>query len=178
MGGSKGHNVDIAIPDLLTSVPVLAGLGTLVLVLIIAMVFFLVRRRGSAAGSRASRTPHVEEGDLHQVERGLAVQLHRRWQDLQRDFVDAPADTLHRAEALVAEAMRARGYPATDADGRRELLEKHEPAHMERYRRLRELQDTDASTEERRQAFLQARVLFDALLRDGVQGQPRLFAAS
>lgn len=178
MGGSKGDNVDIAIPDLLTSAPVLAGLGALVLVLIAALVFFLVRRRASGTGTRASRTPHVDEADLHQVERGLAVQLHRRWQDLQRDFVDAPADTLQRAEALVAEAMRARGYPATDADGRLELLEDHEPAHVERYRRLRGLQDTDASTEDRRQAFLQARVLFDALLRDGVAGQPRLFAAS
>ena len=162
-----------------TSVPVLAGIGAVVLALLVGLVLVVLHRRHQARQQR-TQSPPLPEFWVHPVRPEIARQLQRRWDALQRDFVDAPSDTLRRADALVAEAMRERGYPAVDADGRAHLLREHEPAHAARYDRLRDaLSDRgdDWDTEQRRQAMLQVRTLFDALLRDEQANEPRLFAA-
>lgn len=156
--------------------PVLVGGGAALVVLLVGLVVMGVRRR------RRSReqVPDMPEFWLHPLRPEVATQLQKRWDTLQRDFVDAPQDTLRRCDALLAEAMRERGYPAVDAAGRAHLLREHEPAHAARYDQLRDaLADAGEgwSTEQRRQALLQARTLFDALVRDEQAGQPRLFAA-
>lgn len=168
--------MELTVPDLLTTVPVLAAIGAAVLVLIVAGAVVLRRRRTRAR--RRAEPASVPEYRLQPVGRDLAETLHARWTTMQIDFVDAPHDTLHRADALVAEAMRARGYPASDAAGRTDLLARHEPAHASRYQNLRDALDRDkVSTEDCRQVLVQTRTLFDALLRDGAESQPRLFAA-
>lgn len=169
------------LPDTLTSVPVLVAIGAVVLAVIGALVItWIYRRRTSSQQEQAESAP-MPDYELHSIRSEVANQLHGRWETLQQDFVDAPADTLRRADALVAEAMRERGYPAVDADGRARLLRDHEPAHASRYDQLRRAveQDGDGDTEERRQALLQARTLFDALLRDDDDSgnQERMFAA-
>ena len=166
--------------DALTSVPVPAGTGAVLLALLVGLALVLRRRR-------ARRADDVGDGHdlpdyaLHELRAEQAAQLRKRWSNLQRDFVDAPVDTLRRADALLAEAMRERGFPAIDADGRRELLGEHEPQHVTRYDRLRDaISDAggDWSTEQRRQALLETRTLFDALLRGESPTDPReLFAA-
>lgn len=170
--------MDLTLPGPLTSVPVLAGIGAVVLAIVVGLTLALVHRRRVSRRQEA-RTP-MPDFWLHPVRPEVARQLHARWDALQRDFVDAPSDTLRRADALVAEAMRERGYPAVDAEGRAELLREHEPAHAQRYDRLRRALvdgEADWDTEQRRQALLQVRTLFDALLRDEDANQPRLFAA-
>lgn len=166
------------LPDTLTSPPVLAVIGAVVLAVIGALVItWVYRRRTSQPAEPAAPMPDFQ---LHALRGEVANQLRGRWETLQQDFVDAPADTLRRADALVAEAMRERGYPAVDADGRAQLLRDHEPAHAPRYDQLRRAVAEDGKnwdTEQRRQALLQARTLFDALLRDDPSGQERLFAA-
>jgi hypothetical protein len=168
--------MDVSLPASLTSVPVLAGAGAVALALLVGIVLAVVHRRGERR-----RTPSTPMPDywLHPVRPEVARQLQGRWDALQRDFVDAPSDTLRRADALVAEAMRERGYPAVDAEGRAQLLRDHEPAHAAVYDELRQALGEDESswsTERRRRALLQVRTLFDAILRDE-DDQPRLFAA-
>lgn len=167
------------LPDSLTSTPVLVAIGAVVLAVIGALVITWMYRRRSSRDQHHEAAP-IPDYELHPVRNEVANQLHGRWETLQQDFVDAPADTLRRADALLAEAMRERGYPAVDADGRAQMLRDHEPAHASRYDQLRRAveQDGNSSTEERRQALLQARTLFDALLRDDSSGkQERMFAA-
>lgn len=165
------------LPSSLTSVPVLAGAGAVLLAVLVGVAMILVHRRREAR-RRPAAAP-MPDFQLHDVRNEVANQLQARWDTLQRDFVDAPADTLRRADALVAEAMRERGYPAVEADGRARLLHEHEPAHAARYDQLREalVKGQDWDTERRRQVLLQVRTLFDALLRDEEGGQPKLFAA-
>lgn len=165
------------LPAPLDSVPVLAGTGAVVLAVIVGLVLVFLHRRRSARGEHAVPMPEYQ---LHDIREEVAKQLQARWNTLQRDFVDAPADTLRRADALLAEVMRERGYPAVDADGRLQLLREHEPAHATRYEQLRRALsegDKDWDTEQRRQALLQVRTLFDALVRGETTGQPKLFAA-
>ena len=169
----------MGLPNTLTSVPVLAGLGAVALAVLVGLVLVVLHRR-SESRQRDAAAPPLTDYWLHPVRPEVARQLHARWDALQLDFVDAPSDTLRRADALVAEAMRERGYPAVDASGRVRLLREHEPAHAECYDRLRRALaegEQHWDTEQRRQALLQVRTLFDALLRDESANQPRLFAA-
>lgn len=173
------RGIDMQLPDTLTSTPVLVAIGAVVLAVIGAVVITWIYKRRTSSQPQQESAP-IPDYELHPLRGEVANQLHARWQTLQQDFVDAPADTLRRADALVAEAMRERGYPAVDADGRGQLLRDHEPAHASRYDQLRRAveHDGESSTEERRQALLQARTLFDALLRDDASGnQERMFAA-
>ena len=166
------------LPDVLTTVPVLAGVGAALLAVLAGAVVLLVRRR--RAHTATSDAPEVPDYTLHDLRDEQVEQLRERWAGLQRDFVDAPVDTLRRADALLAEAMRERGFPAVDADGRHELLSEHEPQHVRRYAQLREAISDDGSswdTEQRRQALLETRTLFDAVLRGETADQPELFAA-
>lgn len=170
--------MDLQLPAEVTSVPVLAGIGAVVLALLVGLVLVVAHRR--RRGRAADPTTPIPDFWLHPVRPEVARQLKTRWNGLQRDFVDAPADTLRRVDALVAEAMRACGYPAVDAEGRAHLLHEHEPAHAARYDHLRRALtdgESDWDTEQRRQAILQVRILFDALLSDERANQPRLFAA-
>lgn len=166
------------LPESLTSTPVLAAIGAVALAVIGALVItWVYRRRTSQRDEEAAPIPDYQ---LRPLRGDVANQLQGRWETLQQDFVDAPADTLRRADALLAEVMRERGYPAVDADGRARLLRDHEPAHATRYDQLRRAlaeEGQDWDTEQRRQALLQARTLFDALLRNDPSGQERLFVA-
>lgn len=168
----------MTLPDALTAVPVLAAVGAAVLALAVGAIPFVARRR---RGVPVASAPHaIPDYTLHDLREEQAQQLRDRWSSLQLDFVDAPVDTLRRADALLAEAMRERGFPAVDADGRRDLLDEHEPQHVCRYDQLREaISDAgrDWPTEERRQALLEARTLFDAVLRGQHEDHPELFAA-
>lgn len=168
------------LPDSLTSmpVPVLAAIAAIAMAVLGALVITWVHRRRSESHDEAAAP--IPDYELQPLRDEVANQLQGRWETLQQDFVDAPADTLRRADALLAEVMRERGYPAVDAEGRVQLLREHEPAHATRYEQLRRAlaeEGQDWDTEQRRQALLQARTLFDALLRDDPSGQGRLFAA-
>ena len=168
------------LPSTLTTVPVMAGIGAVLIALLVGLVMVVVHRRREARRHARHDPAPMADFWLHPVRPEVARQLHARWDALQLDFVDAPSDTLRRADALVAEAMRERGYPAVDAEGRAHLLREHEPAHAEGYDRLRRALaegEQHWDTEQRRQSLLRVRTLFDALLRDESANQPRLFAA-
>jgi hypothetical protein len=94
----------------------------------------------------------------------------RAWSAVQARFVDDPGGAVTEADRLVAEAMRRRGYPVSEADveQRVEYISVDHPSLVENYRAAaqiaRDYERGDASTEELRRAMVYYRALFDDLL--------------
>ena len=80
---------------------------------------------------------------------------------------DDPAGALERADELMVEAMRSRGY-SVDPNDRATDIAAGYPQHADRYREacriLAQHRSGEASTDELRTAFLHYRTLFDDLL--------------
>ena len=91
-----------------------------------------------------------------------------RWQDVQTRFVDDPAASIRDADALVNEAMLARGYPMTEFESRAEDLSVDYPHVISNYRAAHAIalrrDRGEATTEDLRQALVHYRELFDELL--------------
>jgi len=84
--------------------------------------------------------------------------------------VDDPGGAVTEADRLVAEAMRKRGYPASEADfeQRVEYISVHRPNLVENYRAAAEIardhERGDPTTEELRRAMVYYRALLEDLL--------------
>lgn len=91
----------------------------------------------------------------------------RDWTGLQERFVDAPADAVLGAGALVGRVLRERGYPAADENELIVALSVHNPRALDQYRRGRDIGQRagSVSTEELRTAMLSYRELFQDLTR-------------
>jgi hypothetical protein len=91
-----------------------------------------------------------------------------QWQDIQREFVDEPLLSLQKADRLIREVMKARGYPVEDFEQRVADISVHYPELVADYRgmhriAIKEAPDS-ASTEEIRQAMIHGRALFENLI--------------
>jgi type II secretory pathway pseudopilin PulG len=93
------------------------------------------------------------------------------WRQVQAEFVDVPARSLSRADALVTDVMVDRGYPMQDFDRQADLISVDHPDVVENYRRAHGIyvanQSEQTSTEALRQGFVSYRLLFDELLGAG-----------
>lgn len=89
----------------------------------------------------------------------------RDWTGLQERFVDAPADAVLGAGALVGRVLKDRGYPADDENEVIVALSVHHPRTLDQYRRGRDIgqRSSSVSTEELRTAMLGYRALFQDL---------------
>jgi len=100
--------------------------------------------------------------------------LTERWRSAQVQFVDDPAGATRAADALVAEVMQLRGYPVGDFEQRAadvsvdhpRVVEHVRAAHAIARRNARRDDHSNASSEGRRQSFVDFRALFDDLLVD------------
>jgi hypothetical protein len=159
--------------------------GAVVLALLVALAWILVRRRRRAgAPATSERTDHEPRADFDErtLSPEVRARLEDRWEGLQRDFVDTPDGALQRAHVLLVEALRERGYPATGGEALGRLLDERMPAHSLTWRQLRQSLtsdgDRDLPTEAKRQLLLQARTMFDAVVATEEQRRRRdLFAA-
>jgi hypothetical protein len=90
------------------------------------------------------------------------------WHRTQERFVDDPKGALAEADTLVAEVMRLRGYPMGDFEEQAAVISVDYPTVVENYRAAHRLSENSAqgeiSTEERRQAMVHYRALFEELL--------------
>lgn len=90
------------------------------------------------------------------------------WQQVQAEFVDAPAEAVGKAERLVTRVMRERGYPIDDFDRRAADISVDHPDIVDNYRNAHSIyqaqQGGHIETEAARQAFVHYRALFDRLL--------------
>ena len=123
-------------------------------------------RRREAEHALTERLERHESFDIRPLsdqrrERHLAA-----WRDIQHDFVDAPQSSLSRADALIQDVMRDRGYPVEDFEQRAADLSVDHPEVVEHYRAGHQAVTggETATTEEQREAMLHLRALFAALV--------------
>ena len=163
-------------------------------VVIVAAVLFLAMRKQRRASLRSNFGPEYERtveevGDRRRAEHELNERRKRVskfelrplsvserdhfisvWHLTQAEFVDQPKQALARADDLLTEVMRARGYPTEDFEQRSADLSVDHPAVVQNYRAGRDIaireRRGEASTEDLRQAMIHFRALFDELVGD------------
>ncbi|HWQ04846.1 MAG TPA: hypothetical protein VN452_05785 [Longilinea sp.] len=91
------------------------------------------------------------------------------WSAIQSKFVDEPGQAIVDADRLIMEVMQLRAYPVSDFEQRAADISVNYPALVTNYRAARAIaiknKDSQADTEELRQAMIHYRSLFDELLK-------------
>ncbi|MEO8455994.1 MAG: hypothetical protein ABI454_12625 [Sphingomicrobium sp.] len=127
--------------------------------------------RGKAEAELAEREKRVEKLDIRPLDDTERKRFGERWTEVQARFVDDPPRALAFADALLAEVMKARGYPVTDFDQRAGDISVDHPDVVEHYRAGHDIairhEHGKAGTEELRQAMIHYRALFDNLVGEG-----------
>jgi len=169
-------------------------LGLVALVVVIALVALLTRRRKSAAlretfgpeythtveqhgnvakaeAELAERQKRVAKFEIHPLPEADRRVFAAAWRDSQARFVDNPGAAVTDAARLVKEVMEARGYPMGDFEQRAADVSVDHPRVVENYRSARAIAQAnergEATTENLREAMVHYRALFQELLEDG-----------
>jgi hypothetical protein len=138
---------------------------------------------------RAHRDQHAAEAELRRRwERHRRLDIRpldpaareehaQRWDEVQRRFATEPAPAVAEADGLIAEVMRARGYPVEDFEQRAAAMSVDHPETVEHYRAAHAISVASAAgagrTEDLRRAMAHFRALFDELLHDEAHGTVR-----
>jgi hypothetical protein len=163
-------------------------------VVVIAIAIAIIAATTQRRTARLHRTfgPEYDRtvastGDRRSAEKDLAGRVARRgqltivplsdaarqqyataWQQIQSDFVDAPAQSVQAADVLVARVMSDRGYPMTEFDQRAADISVDHPGVVENYRLAHATcigtAQGSTTTEDLRRAMTQYRALFNELL--------------
>lgn len=124
--------------------------------------------RSRAEQELETREERVEAFDIRPLEPAARDRFRDRWRETQALFVDDPASAVGQADDLIAEVMRARGYPVGDFEQRAADVSVNHPEVVDHYRtahRIAERQRrAEADTESLRQAMVHYRALFSDLL--------------
>lgn len=126
--------------------------------------------RRDAERELAERERRVAQLRFRELSDAERVRYTTTWESIQAQFVDDPRTAVARANELIKEVMRARGYAADTAFEQRAAdLSVDHPDVVQHYRAARALAETGRSggmnTEELRQAVVHYRVLFADLLQ-------------
>ena len=125
------------------------------------------RRAEDELVKRQERVDALEIRPLSADQRGDFTQ---QWRNVQAMFVDDPRGAVTRADGLVEDVMKTRGYPVSDFDQRAADLSVHHGRVVQNYRAAREIAIRHrrgmATTEDLRQAMVYYRELFQDLLED------------
>ncbi|MBT2492590.1 hypothetical protein J7E96_29600 [Streptomyces sp. ISL-96] len=163
-----------------------------VVVILLAAVFFVAGpgRRGGGRGLKRRFGPEYDrvvahhDGDTKAAERELDERVKRhgslelrpltpetraryvdRWAAIQEQFVDSPQHAVVEADRLLARLAADRGFPAEQQyDEQVSALSVHHADKVQGYRRVHRVANTDSSTEQMREAMLDARELFETLV--------------
>ena len=117
------------------------------------------------------RTEQVKKYDIVPLQANDQERFRRDWQKVEQHFLERPTTAVVEADELVADIMRARGYPMGDFDRHAADLSVTHPRIVDHYRsghRVIGGAPGSASTEDLRQAMLHYRALFDELIDDRV----------
>jgi hypothetical protein len=130
-----------------------------------------VQQRGSRRKAEAelgSRVERRESLDLRTLSPDARERFLDSWRQLQTQFVDDPAGSVTRADALIASIMSERGYPVDDFERRAADISVDHPQVVERYRSAHGIAQKndrgEATTEDLRQAIKHYRALFEELV--------------
>jgi hypothetical protein len=171
-----------------TTVLVLAALGALIIVGLIGMILSRrqrTKRLQDKFGPEYDRTIN-ELGDKRQAEHELETRLDHvkkldirplsaeevdrftsEWQATQAEFVDEPLAAMRKADQLLSEVMKTKGYPVEDFEQGVADISVDYPDLVVDYRGLHLIavkdDDDEVSTEEMRKAMVHGRALFENL---------------
>lgn len=121
--------------------------GTVVTILAVALVIVVLLFLLRAAGI-GRRRPRLRPLLAESRERFI-----QEWDEVEAKFVDAPAQAVREAEALVMSVLRERGHPLTESDLPAEVQKAHRLSYASRDK-----------TEAMRQAMLQYRGLMERMV--------------
>jgi len=117
------------------------------------------------------RVERHEALDIQPLSPDVASRYQQEWRDVQARFVDAPDESLRRADGLITEVMQRRGYPMSDFEQRSADLSVDHAQTVQDYRAAHavsmQTSRGQASTEDQRQAMVHYRALFDDMLGAG-----------
>jgi hypothetical protein len=114
------------------------------------------------------RLAHVKTLSIRSLTADEVNRYALEWQDTQRQFVDEPLTALQKADHLIQEVMKARGYPVDDFEQRAADLSVDYPELVTDYRGMHRIavrEAKDVNTEDMRQAMVHGRALFENLIK-------------
>jgi hypothetical protein len=116
----------------------------------------------------AERVAHVQILNIRPLSAEQVNQYSLRWQETQREFVDEPLAALQKADRLIQEVMKVKGYPVNDFEQRVADISVDYPELVTDYRGMHRIASREATenvtTEEIRQAMIHGRALFENLI--------------
>jgi hypothetical protein len=116
---------------------------------------------------RTKRREKLSISSLSAEERAV---FSSRWDATQARFVDQPATAVDEADRLIADVMRARGYPVETFEQQAADVSVDHPDVVAEYRAGHAIAEANgrqqASTEDLRQAMVHYRALFDSLVAE------------
>lgn len=133
-------------------------------------------KREAETELRARRERH-EQFDIRDLSPERREEYQARWTDVQASFVDEPDKAIARADSLIQEVMRERGYPVDDFDQRAADLSVDYPDVVENYRAAHGIRTAHergkSTTEDLRKAMQHYRALFAELVDSGTREEVR-----
>ncbi len=122
----------------------------------------------SAEAELAARAKRVGSLDIHPLTVEQRHGFAQSWRNVQASFVDNPTGAVQDADRVVAEVMKARGYPVGDFEQRAADVSVDHPQIVQNYRAAHDIAARNmqgkASTEDLRKALVYYRNLFGELL--------------
>ena len=116
-----------------------------------------------------ARLAHVENLNIRALSAEEVNRFSLEWQATQTEFVDQPLASVQKADRLIQDVMRTRGYPVEDFEQRAADISVNYPDVVINYRELHEIatrgEREKISTEEMRQAMVHGRELFERLVQ-------------
>ncbi len=110
-----------------------------------------------------ARHGRVDALNIHELSPEQQASYSGDWTAVQERFVDAPAEAVSTAGALIRNVMRDRGYPVDDRNASMEALTVYHARSLDGYRQTQETRIETATTEELREAMIRYRALFEDL---------------
>lgn len=115
-----------------------------------------------------ARLAHVEALKIRPLSAEEVNRFGLEWQTTQAEFVDEPLASVQKADRLLREVMKTKGYPVEDFEQRAADISVDYPDLVTDYRGLHMIAvkeaDDEVSTEEMRQAMVHGRALFENLV--------------
>jgi hypothetical protein len=129
--------------------------------------------RTRAEADLKARKERVSKLNLRSLDVADRARYAEEWRQIQARFVDEPSASLREADVLLAQVMRARGYPVEDYATQVSDLSVQVPDLVDNYRTAHAFavrnERGDITTEELRRALVKYREVFAALLEEEPQ---------
>ncbi|MBV8638570.1 MAG: hypothetical protein JO322_10825 [Candidatus Eremiobacteraeota bacterium] len=124
--------------------------------------------RADAERELARRQERVKRMHIEELPAGAKTRYTEEWRTVQTRFVDEPEAALIKADRLITNVMRDRGYTVDNYDQTVADLSPDHPNVLQNYRTAHDItrrsETGEVTTEDLRQAMVQYRSLFDDLM--------------